>query len=152
MDCNEHELPERIGKQKNDAMREQLAGLQLGIRVAENCHAELERLIQSLYEDKVKGVIPEDVCARLISQYDVERQDMMERVESLSEQMGALQTGQENMGAWLELIRQHRNIETLDRDTALKLIDKIEIGEREIKGNQKQREIRIYYKFVGYIG
>ena len=66
--------------------------------------------------------------------------------------MGALQTGQENMGAWLELIRQNRNIETLDRETILKLIDKIEIGEREIKGNQKQREIRIHYKFVGYIG
>jgi len=152
LDCDEHELSERIGQQKNDAMREQLAGLQSGIRVVENRHAELERLIQSLYEDKVKGVIPEDVCARLISQYDSERQEMAERAKSLSDQIVSLQTGQENMGAWLALIRQHRNIETLDRDTVLKLIDKIEIGEREIKGNQKQREIRIHYKFVGYIG
>ena len=53
---------------------------------------------------------------------------------------------------WLEAIRQYENIETLDRDILLKLIEKIEIGEREIIGNQKQREIRIHYKFVGYIG
>ena len=42
---------------------------------------------------------------------------------------------------WLEAIRQYENIETLDRDILLKLIEKIEIGEREIIGNQKQRDL-----------
>jgi len=95
----------------------------------------LERLIQSLYEDKVKGAIPEDVCARLISQYEADRREE-----------------QGNIQLWLEALRQYENIETLDRDILLKLIEQIEIGEREIIGNQKQREIRIHYKFVGYIG
>jgi len=39
-----------------------------------------------------------------------------------------------------------------NRPFPLKLIDKIEVGEREIIYGQKQREIRIHYKFVGYIG
>jgi len=109
-------------------------------------------LIQALYEDKVKGNIPEDVCARLISQYEVERREKSEQAQTLAEQVDGFQTEQGNIHSWLEAIRQYRNIETLDRDILLKLIDKIEIGEREIIGNQKQREIRIHYKFVGYIG
>ena len=50
------------------------------------------------------------------------------------------------------LRRQYRNLESLDRETLLRLIDKIEIGEQRIVDGLKEREIRIYYKFVGYIG
>ena len=34
----------------------------------------------------------------------------------------------------------------------LRLIDHIEIGEKKIVNGQKEQEIRIHYKFVGYIG
>jgi len=152
VDCDEQDLLERIGQQKAIASREQLITLQANIRATESRHAELERLIQSLYEDKVKGKIPEDVCARLISQYEVERREKSEQAQSLMKQVDSFQTEQGNMQEWIAAIRQYKNIETLDRDILLKLIDKIEIGEREIIGNQKQREIRIHYKFVGYIG
>ena len=141
-----------VGITSKLANLQHLVALQAPIRAAENRRAELEHLIQALYEDKVKGNIPEDVCARLISQYEVERREKSEQAQTLAEQVDGFQTEQGNIHSWLEAIRQYRNIETLDRDILLKLIDKIEIGEREIIGNQKQREIRIHYKFVGYIG
>lgn len=56
------------------------------------------------------------------------------------------------MQEWVSLIRQYRNLESLDRETLLRLIDKIEIGEQRIVDGLKEREIRIYYKFVGHIG
>ena len=34
----------------------------------------------------------------------------------------------------------------------LKLIDRVEIGEVRAVDGKKEREIRIHYKFVGYIG
>ncbi|MFP3153920.1 DUF4368 domain-containing protein [Lachnospiraceae bacterium ZAX-1] len=49
-------------------------------------------------------------------------------------------------------IREYKSIATIDRDILTKLISKIEVGERQIVDGQKQREIRIHYKFVGYIG
>lgn len=76
----------------------------------------------------------------------------MEQAQALTEQIDSFQTEQSNMREWVAAIRQYRNIDTLDRDILLKLIDKIEINEREIIGNQKQRKIRIHHKFVGYIG
>jgi hypothetical protein len=56
------------------------------------------------------------------------------------------------MHEWTATIREFADIQAIDRETALKLIDKIEIGEREIIGNQKQREVRIHCKFVEFIG
>jgi hypothetical protein len=71
---------------------------------------------------------------------------------SLAEQVQSFKTEQVNMREWSAAIREFADIQAIDREIALKLIDKIEIGEREIIGNQKQREVRIHYKFVGFIG
>ena len=103
-------------------------------------------------EDKVKGVIPEDVCARLISQYEAERREQAEQAKYLNEQIESSQMEEDNALEWADIIRQYRDIETVSRDILAKLINKIEVGERKIIDGQKQREIRIHYKFVGYIG
>ena len=58
----------------------------------------------------------------------------------------------DNIQAWGDLIRQYLDLESLDRETVLRLIDHIEIGEKKIVNGQKEQEIRIHYKFVGYIG
>ena len=36
---------------------------------------ELDKLIQSAYEDKVLGRIPESVCVNLLNQYEAERRE-----------------------------------------------------------------------------
>ena len=40
---------------------------------------ELDKLIQSAYEDKVLGRIPESVCVNLLNQYEAERREKQER-------------------------------------------------------------------------
>ena len=39
----------------------------------------------------------------------------------------------------------------LDRPTLVRLIQKIEISERYTVDDREERDIHIYYKFVGYI-
>lgn len=58
----------------------------------------------------------------------------------------------EETAATKKTVKAVRNLESLDRETLLRLIDKIEIGEQRIVDGLKEREIWIYYKFVGYIG
>lgn len=113
---------------------------------------DLERLVQSTYEDKVLGKIPEDICMELLRKYQSERTDKTEQLRTLKQRMEDTQATQNNVQEWIDLIRQHRNIESLDREMLLRLIDKIEVGEQHIVDGQKEREIRIHYKFVGCIG
>jgi len=110
VDCDEQDLLERIGQRKATASQEQLAALQASIRTAENRRAELEHLIQALYEDKVKGAIPEDVCARRISQYEAKRREKSEQAQALAEQVDGFQTEQSNMQGWIAAIRQYGTV------------------------------------------
>jgi len=145
-------LLDQVGTRRAAQSQSQFAALTAAHRAADNRRAELERLIESLYVDKVKGKITEDVCARLINQYEAERRDKAGEVQTLTVQIENFQMEQSNISEWAATIRQFKDIESLDRDILLKLIDKIEIGERVIIDGQKHREIRIYYKFVGFIG
>ncbi len=44
-----------------------------------------------------------------------------------------------------------RKLEELDRPTLLRLVQRIDIGERKVEDGREVRDIRIHYNFVGYI-
>ena len=112
---------------------------------------ELEKLIAATYEDKVNGLIPESVCVELLNKYQTERNEKAAQLKELEQQLDTTQAVQDDAQAWADLIRQYRTIDALDRETLLRLIDKIEVGEKKIVDGHKEQEIRIHYKFVGYI-
>ena len=50
---------------------------------------ELDRLVQSAYEDKVMGRVPENLCVLLLNGYEVERAAKQERRKVLCELLSA---------------------------------------------------------------
>lgn len=83
--------------------------------------------MQSTYEDKVKGLIPEAVCIELLNKYQTERTEKTARLMELEQQIEDSQTVQNDVQEWVSLIRQYRNLESLDRETLLRLIDKTRV-------------------------
>ena len=51
----------------------------------------------------------------------------------------------------MKLIREYTKLGELDRPTLLRLIKRIDIGERKVEDGREVRDIRIHYNFVGYI-
>ena len=49
------------------------------------------------------------------------------------------------------MIQDYVQLETLDRPTLVRLINRIEIGEKSIVDGVTERTINIYYNFVGYV-
>lgn len=150
--CREAELMEYITKRMKSQSAQENAAMQKNAQTLHRRLEQLEHLIRSAYEDKVKGMIPEDLCVELLGKYQAERTEKAGQLEKLEKQLAEKEAVDNNMQTWVRLIGNYRNIDTLDRDTLLKLIDKIEIGETRVVDGQKEREIRIHYKFVGYIG
>ena len=132
--------------------RAELSAMQKSMRFLEKRVAELDRLIRSAYEDKVDGSIPAELCAELLRGYQKERAENSTRLQEIEKQQAEMQTAENEVQEWISLIRRYRDIDTLDRETLLKLIDRIEIGEAHTEDGNKVRDIKIYYKFVGYIG
>jgi DNA invertase Pin-like site-specific DNA recombinase len=112
---------------------------------------ELDKLIQSAYEDKVLGRIPESVCVNLLNQYEAERREKQERRKELTEQLAARLETESSVDAWLDMMQDYAQLEELDHPTLVRLIQKIEISERYTVDDHEERDIHIYYNFVGYI-
>ena len=112
---------------------------------------ELERLTQSLYEDKVKGAIPEAVCQNLIQKYEAERIEKAAQLEEIQQRLAQAEQDDNDIERFLSAVKQYVAVETLDREMLLELIDFIEVGQQTVQDGKKTRDVTIHYKFVGKI-
>jgi len=144
-------LKEKILAQKNASNVEQAKTLQVTMAALDKRLAELERLVVSTYEDKVKGTIPEALCVQLMKRYEGERTDKLEQRTKLAAQLEACQEDEKAADDWLALIRDYSQLEELDRPTLLRLVKRIEVGERRMVNGHDERDIKIYYNFVGFV-
>ena len=144
-------LREKILAQKESAGREKAKTLQAELSAIERRLPELDRLVQSAYEDKVLGKIPENLCVQLLNGYEAERKAKQERRRELTEQLAASRENEQSVDAWLDVVQNYYDLQELDRPTLIRLIQKIEISEKYTMDGHEERDIHIYYNFVGYI-
>ena len=137
--------------QHNAASLEQRKTLQATMDALDKRFAELEKPVVTAYEDKVKGVIPEAVCVQLLKRYEDERADKLEQRTKLSAQLELCQEDEKAADDWLAIIRDYSRLEELDRPTLLRLVKRIEVGERRTVNGHDERDIKIYYNFVGFV-
>ena len=136
---------------EQDASAERTRTLQAELNAIGKRLPELDKLIQSAYEDKVLGRIPESVCVNLLNQYEAERREKQERYKELTGQLAASRETESSVDAWLDMMQDYAQLEELDRPTLVRLIQKIEISERYPVDDHEERDIHIYYNFVEYI-
>lgn len=144
-------LKEKIMAQRNAAGLEQRKTLEATTDALDKRLAELEKLVVAAYEDKVKGAIPETVCVQLLKQYEDERTEKLEQRTKLSAQLETSQEDEKAADDWLTMIRDYFKLEELDRPTLLRLVKRIEVGERKTVNGHDERDIKIYYNFVGFV-
>lgn len=97
---------------------------------------EKDNLIKSLYEDKVNKVITEDLFIKLYKQYQEEKNAIQEQIKNeLKNNTNTIK--KEDLIQNIKDLTQFKD-GNIDRSLLLKLIDKIEIEDKNIE---------IYYKF-----
>ena len=106
---------------------------------------ELTRLIQTAYEDRVKGKIREDICIGFIEKYSVEKKTLLSEIETLEQQIIETETTKQSADDFIKAIKKYLNAPELTREMCYELIDRIIIGgSQSVTG--KEREIEIVYK------
>lgn len=148
----EKEVVRRITEQKQAQGRQEDAAAEKTAKALKRRLSELDRLIRSTYEDKVLGKIPEPLCVKLMSGYQSEQEEKAAKLEELERMLAESRKVKEDVQEWAGLMKQYRDADILDRDMLLKLVDRIEVGEARVVNGQKERQIRICYKFAGDIG
>lgn len=123
----------------------QTAEEQKHLRDSEYRLAELEKLIPSIYEDKVLGKIPEDVCVNLLEKYQAEQKTLSEEVEQLEAKMNAIKQDANDIDEFIKRLKRYTDVQELTREMCLELIEYITIDEYSA---DRPRDIHIYYKLL----
>ncbi len=109
--------------------------------------AELEKLIPSIYEDKVLGKIPEDVCVKLLEKYQTEQTALEAEAKEIEEKQSAVKKNENDVDEFISRMKKYMDVPELTREMAMDLIEYIVVDEYSSDKN-KPRKIEIYYKYL----
>lgn len=112
---------------------------------------ELECLMQSLYEDKYSGTVPQSVFQTLMRKYETERAEKAAALPELELKLKAHMENRQDAGRWTEIIRQYTEITKLDESMLFALVDRIEVGEAQKVRGVRVRDVKVYYRYVGNV-
>lgn len=131
--------------QKEQYNSEQFESDTKRINAANKRLAELEKLIPSIYEDKVIGKIPEDVCIGLLEKYQTEQRTLAEEVEQIKTKLAAAKQDRHDVEEYISHLKKYADVPELTREMALELIEYITVDEYSA---DRPRDIHIYYKLL----
>ena len=119
--------------------------------------AVIDKIVTKLYTDNAEGKLSDDRLSSMVSELERESANLKELLAELDMPSQAEET-QDRFERFFALTRQYTHLETLDRETLLTFVEKIEIGPKELPDgvenathrNQPYRQsVRIFYKFIG---
>ena len=113
--------------------------------------SELEKLMQSLYEDKCAGVVPQTVFQALMQKYETERAQSAAKIPELEKKIRKQLETLNEAEHWAEIIRHYTEITDLDEAILFELVDHIEVGESVRKGLLRYCDVKVYYRYVGNV-
>lgn len=145
---DEQAVVAEIIRQKNNMEASGLALHRQELKHLTSRLAELDKLIQCLYEDRVKGTVPETVFRSLMEKYEQERLDKKDRAVILEQRISECHQDWSDVSEWASIIKRHVNLESLSAETLLELIDRIEVSAATVENNVRVCNITVYYRFV----
>ena len=107
--------------------------------------AELSRLIQVAFEDRVKGKMPEDICIGFIQKYSEEQKRLETEISTLETKLTEANNTKQSADDFIRNIKKYLEAPELTREMCYELIERVVVGGLP-KITGKEREIDIVYK------
>ncbi len=142
---HEAEFKQRYLQRQSSLADKNQADVKKDLKRSEKRLAELDKLIEAAFEEKVSGKIPESVCVKLIDKYTAEQTELKEKVAALSQGLEEVTQATTDVDEFIRRMKTYFNSPTLTREMCLALFDHLVIGAKESVTNKPQ-EIHIYYK------
>ena len=147
MVLNEPDIREKLIAYKQGATAVQDSADRKRLHDIEKRIAELDGLIQSVYEDKVAGKIPEKVCFGLLEKYQTEKDGLTAEYDELEKRTFAERQDERDGDEYISRMKSYAGAEELTREMAIHLIEYVKIDAHPGKHNQP-RTIEIFYKLI----
>ena len=113
--------------------------------------AELDILIQKIYEDMTFGVLSKERYIKMSQDMETELATLKARSIEIAGILNENEKIADNAARFTELIEKYTDITELDYELLHTLIEKIYIHERENINGKTIIKVDIYYRFIGNI-
>ena len=118
---------------------------------AKNRIAEIDAIINQLYEDKVSGGLSPERFSRMLAQYEDEQEGLRAKSVQLQTQITADREASDNAKQFIKVVRKFTEMQELTPEIVSTLIERVEVGQAQEVDGVKKQEIRIIYNFIGNI-
>ena len=109
---------------------------------------ELDRLIVSVYEDKVLKKIPEEICVNLLGKYQAAKNALQAEVLMLEKKVADTAREENDVDEFIRRLKRYTDVSELTREMCLELIEYITIDKCPGRFVKTPREVHIYYKLI----
>lgn len=113
--------------------------------------AEIDHIIDQLYEDKVAGALSAERFSRMLSRYEEEQAQLAEKNEELRNAVNKARKESGAVDQFLRVVRETTCPDVLTPELVGNLIDRVEVGETYMEGDVKKQDIRILFNFIGEV-
>lgn len=137
--------------QDETSRKAELAQKQSALSAAKKRMAELDKIIQRLYEDTVLGRLSEARYVKLSAQYETEQTEIQQLSAALEQEISRGTEQVADVGHFLQLAEKYSNLQELDAATVNELIQKIVVHSPEKINGKKHVTIEIYFTYAGTI-
>ncbi|MGM9637128.1 MAG: recombinase family protein, partial [Eubacteriales bacterium] len=131
--------------------RKEVAKKARQVSEAENRIKALNKIIQSLYEDKVMGKITEERFALMSEAYEHEQRQLKETVENSQSEIDRYDEINDNINNFVSLVVKTGRIKKLTPEIVRLLIDKVIVSEKVKTEDGYKRTVTICLTHVGEI-
>ncbi|MEA4898658.1 MAG: recombinase family protein [Christensenellaceae bacterium] len=111
--------------------------------------AEIDRVISGMYEDKIRGLLPAERFAKMLSEFESEQKALNERAAKLKIEIDSQKKKAESADRFLNLVRRFTDITELTHELAATFINRIIVGRLERIDGKKHQTVRIVYNIIG---
>ena len=121
------------------------------LSAAEERIKALDKIIQSLYEDKVAGILSEERYLKLSDTYETEQADLTEKAQMLKAEIEKDKKEKDEILDFLCLVEKYSSIEELTPEIIRSFVDRLIVHEKRKENGHYRQEVEIVYNFIGAV-
>ena len=140
-----------LAKNKNAMQKAEYEQMKIAVERNEKRIKNIDRLIKSLYEDRVIGGMEEERYTAMLSDYTREQRELIASVEKMKEELAKDEQKVIDLRLLVRSLREFTDIRELTPTLVNSIIDRIEVHNNDKSSGHCYVKVDIYFTAVGMI-
>ena len=149
--CHEAVFLYMLAKKNSAMQKAEYNRMKLAVERDEKRIKNIDRLIKSLYEDKVLGELEDDRYTTLMAEYEKEQRELIASVAAMRKTLESTEQKAVDLRLLLKTLRELTDVNELTPTIVNSLIDRIEVHNNDKSNGHCYVKVDIYFSAVGMI-